>query len=597
MSSILTNRSALQALQAVEAAARQLAATQNRVSTGLKVARPTDNAAVYAIAQTMRAEVGGWKAVGDSLQRGLGSVDIASAGTEAVSDLMVRLREHALAYADPSNAGARPTIRAGMEALLRQIDQVADTSSFDGVNLLTGQPVLKTETTTRYALPPSTLAPPGFAVTLAALPPGSTAYTAQTPVSALPTSPLTPPSFAAALTGFSGSNSQTIPVDAGTTAGRVTFLLNAYSAPDVVEIWQNGVRVAATGQPAVADGDAVGPGSAVSGRQALIFDYDPANGQNLEFRVNETVSVTGTVWDVEGLILSQPPHPVVEPQTSTSTSIRTAAAFDPPLAATDPEQVARALDTPPVGNVATHVVDGGPQAGRVDILFDAFGLPDKLEVLQGGQVVAATGQAYAPGGNPVGPGVATAGAGVVSFDYDPAMGPITFRFNDGVSNPDSAWVVGGITLRPTTDPVPAPGVVSTSSQTPGFSRINYDFLESPGGSSIRVSSRDLTAWGLGLDPMDWEDPARILGVIGAAADAVLEAASYFGAQRRLLDATAAQAIGAMSRLEAGIGNLVDADLGKESAKLQAAQVRQQLAAQALSIANRDPQWMLTLFRD
>ncbi len=49
-------------------------------------------------------------------------------------------------------------------------------------------------------------------------------------------------------------------------------------------------------------------------------------------------------------------------------------------------------------------------------------------------------------------------------------------------------------------------------------------------------------------------------------------------------------------LTAGIGNLVDADLAKESAKLQSLQVKQQLGVQALSIANSAPQMFLGLFR-
>ena len=48
-------------------------------------------------------------------------------------------------------------------------------------------------------------------------------------------------------------------------------------------------------------------------------------------------------------------------------------------------------------------------------------------------------------------------------------------------------------------------------------------------------------------------------------------------------------------LETGIGNLVDADLAKESAKLQSLQVKQQLGAQALSIANQTPQILLSFF--
>ncbi|MFN9072560.1 MAG: flagellin [Hyphomonadaceae bacterium] len=49
-------------------------------------------------------------------------------------------------------------------------------------------------------------------------------------------------------------------------------------------------------------------------------------------------------------------------------------------------------------------------------------------------------------------------------------------------------------------------------------------------------------------------------------------------------------------IKGGIGNLVDADLAVDSARLQAAQVKQQLGTQALSIANQAPQSILSLFR-
>ena len=49
-------------------------------------------------------------------------------------------------------------------------------------------------------------------------------------------------------------------------------------------------------------------------------------------------------------------------------------------------------------------------------------------------------------------------------------------------------------------------------------------------------------------------------------------------------------------LTTGVGNLVDADMASESAKLQALQVKQQLGAQALSIANQAPQIILSLFK-
>jgi flagellin len=53
----------------------------------------------------------------------------------------------------------------------------------------------------------------------------------------------------------------------------------------------------------------------------------------------------------------------------------------------------------------------------------------------------------------------------------------------------------------------------------------------------------------------------------------------------------------MDSIKGGIGNLVDADLAMEAARLQAAQVKQQLGTQALSIANQAPQTILSLFRN
>ncbi|MGP4667681.1 flagellin, partial [Agrobacterium pusense] len=46
----------------------------------------------------------------------------------------------------------------------------------------------------------------------------------------------------------------------------------------------------------------------------------------------------------------------------------------------------------------------------------------------------------------------------------------------------------------------------------------------------------------------------------------------------------------------GIGRLVDAEMNEESTKLKALQTQQQLAVQALSIANNDSQSILSLFR-
>jgi len=52
----------------------------------------------------------------------------------------------------------------------------------------------------------------------------------------------------------------------------------------------------------------------------------------------------------------------------------------------------------------------------------------------------------------------------------------------------------------------------------------------------------------------------------------------------------------MDAVDRGVGQLVDADMNEESTRLQALQVQQQLGIQALSIANQNPQTILSLFR-
>ncbi len=69
-----------------------------------------------------------------------------------------------------------------------------------------------------------------------------------------------------------------------------------------------------------------------------------------------------------------------------------------------------------------------------------------------------------------------------------------------------------------------------------------------------------------------------------------------GAQSKALDVQKSFLGKLSDSIEAGIGNLVDADLAKESARLQSLQVKQQLGAQALSIANQAPSIVLSFFR-
>ena len=84
--------------------------------------------------------------------------------------------------------------------------------------------------------------------------------------------------------------------------------------------------------------------------------------------------------------------------------------------------------------------------------------------------------------------------------------------------------------------------------------------------------------------------------IDTAISTVTGALSTLGTQSKSLGRQITFVNKYQDALEAGVGNLVDADLAKESAKLTALQTKQQLGVQALSIANSASQTLLSLFR-
>ena len=74
-----------------------------------------------------------------------------------------------------------------------------------------------------------------------------------------------------------------------------------------------------------------------------------------------------------------------------------------------------------------------------------------------------------------------------------------------------------------------------------------------------------------------------------------DAMNRLGADARYIDAQINYNGSKLDAMEAGLGNLIDADLAKDSARLQALQIRQQLGTQTLSIANQAPQFLTSLF--
>lgn len=137
--SVNTNVGAMIALQNLNATQADLAMTQTRINTGKKVSSAKDNGAIWAIAQNQRATSGSLDAVKESLQRSQSTVDVAMAAGETVSDLLVQMKQKALAASDASlDQASRDALNQDFMSLRDQIQKAVKNANFNGVNMLDG---------------------------------------------------------------------------------------------------------------------------------------------------------------------------------------------------------------------------------------------------------------------------------------------------------------------------------------------------------------------------------------------------------------------------------------------------------------------------
>lgn len=137
--SVHTNVAAQIALQNLTTTNTRLGDVQSRISTGLKVQGAKDNAAIWAIAQNQRADVGALGAVKQSLDRATSIADVALSAGESISDLLNQLKEKVTAAKDTSlKTQSRQLLDADFKALMKAIKSAVDNAAFDGGNILNG---------------------------------------------------------------------------------------------------------------------------------------------------------------------------------------------------------------------------------------------------------------------------------------------------------------------------------------------------------------------------------------------------------------------------------------------------------------------------
>jgi len=210
-------------------------------------------------------------------------------------------------------------------------------------------------------------------------------------------------------------------------------------------------------------------------------------------------------------------------------------------------------------------------AGTIYIEVNAYGVPDQFEILYNGAVVAST-----PG--------QVSGQHVLSFAYPAA--PVQ-EFQVRVTGPQgTAWTYTPYFDVPPPSPPPPPPLTE-----PAFSVIT-----TIDGDALTVERRNLTTAALGVSSLPLDPPSAGLSALEVAAQRVSEALAYFGGVRHALRGLDAMATAAIESNLEGLGTLVDADLSAAAAQQLASQIRQQLAAFAMSIATESPKLLLQLFK-
>jgi flagellin len=134
--SLLTNTSAMVALQNLRSVNKNLAMVQEQISTGKKVGNARDNAAIFAISTVMQSDVKGFEAISQSLNLGASTVGVARGAAEKVTELLKDMK--GLIVAAQEENVDRAKIQTDIDQLKDQISSIVEAAQFNGLNFLKG---------------------------------------------------------------------------------------------------------------------------------------------------------------------------------------------------------------------------------------------------------------------------------------------------------------------------------------------------------------------------------------------------------------------------------------------------------------------------
>lgn len=153
---INTNLNAMTALNSATKNTALAGSSMEKLSSGLKINKAADNATGLAISEKMRSQIRGLDQASQNTQDGISVVQTAEGAIEEVGNIVQRMRELAVQGANETNtASDRKKISEELTQLHEEIDRIAESTQFNGKDLLNGHTTVRTETKAKLTAEPT----------------------------------------------------------------------------------------------------------------------------------------------------------------------------------------------------------------------------------------------------------------------------------------------------------------------------------------------------------------------------------------------------------------------------------------------------------
>ena len=534
MISLRTNPSMLAAVRMLGAADRAVGLSAGRVMSGLKVAGALDDASSFAIAQGIRVDMAAARAVAAAKKNAAGLLRVTNAGIESLQGVLQEIRAKATELANPGvSAQQRTLLQDGMNNLINQYDQIVANAGFNGVNLIDGSG----ETTdVRFN-------------------PGTTTFASYPPAAGDSVSV----SFDLNLIGGNGTDN---------IAPTLTWIIN-------------GREVA---------GSAIAPGP---------WNADQTITDSLALTAADLAAGTTTI---------QARLTANYPQGGENVT----ATFDVVQWSNAPS-----VNQPSGGNPNMSVTSGNFRAGSTVTFDGVFNLPATVSAANSVTVdVQHVYQRFDAGSwvdvSVIGNEQILNSTGPLPSGYNVNMSSQSFTVPGGTETLLDHRIVTRATVA-STSPSAAlnttyENVVADWSYTAPvqgldllwFTSSMVEYTTDVSGEQEQIQRKNLTAGSMSLDTLDFSTAASSLTALSQldTIDTYIDKQlAYYGAELRTIELGLRFDQAVLDATAEGLGNIVDADLARESAQLVARQVRQQLATDTLANLTKRPQILLGLFRN